>query len=97
MESLGGNMKNNIDEDICFVWVDNTKSNRYNKYLEDRKMYNFKQREIVETEDLTTFVKTIYTKPILYFCNEEPARIASIIYTAVRYPETQEMFFENYN
>jgi hypothetical protein len=88
---------NNIDEDICFVWVDNTKSNRYNKYLEDRKMYNFKQREIVETEDLATFVKTIYTKPTLYFCNEEPARIASIIYTAVRYPETQEMFFENYN
>ena len=88
---------NNVDEDICFVWVDNTKSNRYNKYLEDRKTYNFKQREVVETEDLSTFVKTIYTKPMLYFCNEDPARIASIIYTMVKYPELQEIFFENYN
>lgn len=88
---------NNVDEDVCFVWVDNTKSNRYNKYLGDRKTYNFKQREVVETEDLSTFVKTIYTKPMLYFCNEDPARIASIIYTMVKYPELQEIFFENYN
>lgn len=88
---------NNVDEDVCFVWVDNTKSNRYNKYLDDRKTYNFKQREAVETEDLSTFVKTIYTKPILYFCNEDPARIASITYTMVKYPELQEIFFENYN
>lgn len=88
---------NNVDEDVCFVWVDNTKSNRYNKYLDDRKTYNFKQREVVETEDLSTFVKTIYTKPMLYFCNEDPARIASIIYTMVKYPELQEIFFENYN
>ena len=28
---------NNVDEDVCFVWVDNTKSNRYNKYLEEAK------------------------------------------------------------
>lgn len=88
---------NNVDEDVCFVWVDNTKSNRYNKYLDDRKTYNFKQREVVETEDLSTFVRTIYTKPMLYFCNEDPARIASIIYTMVKYPELQEIFFENYN
>jgi hypothetical protein len=88
---------NNVDEDICFIWVDNTKSNRYNKYLDDRKTYNFKQREVVETEDLSTFVKTIYTKPMLYFCNEDPARIASIIYAMVKYPELQEIFFENYN
>jgi hypothetical protein len=88
---------NNVDEDVCFVWVDNTKSNRYNKYLDDRKTYNFKQREVVETEDLSTFVKIIYTKPMLYFCNEDPTRIASIIYTMVKYPELQEIFFENYN
>ena len=88
---------NSVDEDVCFVWVDNTKSNRYNKYLDDRKTYNFKQREVVETEDLSTFVKTIYTKPMLYFCNEDPARIASIIYTMVKYPELQEIFFKNYN
>lgn len=88
---------NNIDEDICFVWVDNTRSNRYNKYFDDRKSYNFKQREELETEDLSTFVKLIYTKRMLYFSNEEPARIASIIYTMVKFPETQEIFFENYN
>ena len=88
---------NNIDEDICFVWVDNTRSNRYNKYFDDRKSYNFKQREELETEDLSTFVKLIYTKRMLYFSNEEPSRIASIIYTMVKFPETQEIFFENYN
>lgn len=88
---------NNIDEDICFVWIDNTRSNRYNKYFDDRKSYNFKQREELETEDLSTFVKLIYTKRMLYFTNEEPSRIASIIYTMVKFPETQEIFFENYN
>jgi hypothetical protein len=88
---------NNIDEDICFVWVDNTRSNRYNKYFDDRKSYNFKQREELETEDLSTFVKLIYTKRMLYFSNEEPSRIASIIYTMVKFPETQEIFFENYD
>lgn len=88
---------NNIDEDICFVWVDNTRSNRYNKYYDDHKSYNFKQRESLETEDLSTFVKIIYTKQMLYFSNEEPSRIASILYTMIKFPESQEMFFENYN
>ena len=88
---------NNIDEDICFVWVDNTRSNRYNKYLEDRKSYNFKERELLESEDLSTFVKIIYTKPMLYFSNEESSRIAAIIYTMIKNPETQQMFFEAYN
>lgn len=88
---------NNIDEDICFVWVDNTRSNRYNKYLEDRKSYNFKERELLESEDLSTFVKIIYTKPMLYFSNEESSRIAAIIYTMIKHPETQQMFFEAYN
>jgi hypothetical protein len=88
---------NNIDEDICFVWVDNTRLNRYNKYLEDRKRYNFKEREMVENEDLSTFVKIIYTKPMLYFSNEDPSRIATILYTMIKFPETIDMFVETYN
>lgn len=88
---------NNIDEDICFVWVDNTRSNRYNKYLEDRKSYNFKERELLESEDLSTFVKIIYTKPMLYFSNEEPSRIAAIIYTMIKHPDVSDVLFEAYN
>lgn len=88
---------NNINDDICFVWVDNTRSNRYNKYIDDRKSYNFKQREEIEAEDLSTFVKTVYSKPLLYFSNEEPSRIASILYTMIKFPETRDIFFENYN
>ena len=88
---------NNIDEDICFVWVDNTRSNRYNKYLEDRKSYNFKERELLESEDLSTFVKIIYTKPMLYFSNEEPSRIAAIIYTMIKHPDISDVLFEAYN
>lgn len=88
---------NNIKEPICFVWIDNTRSNRYNKYLEDKKTYNFKQREIIESEDLSTFVKIIYSKPLIYFSNEDPNRIATIIYTMVKFPETQKLFLETYN
>ena len=88
---------NNIKEPICFVWVDNTRSNRYNKYLEDKKTYNFKQRELIENEDLSTFVKIIYSKPLIYFSNEDPNRIAAIIYTMIKYPETQQLFLETYN
>lgn len=88
---------NNINEEICFVWIDNTRSNRYNKYLEDRKRYNFKDRELLESEDLSTFVKIIYTKPMLYFSNEDPSRIATILYTMVKFPETRQMFIDTYN
>jgi hypothetical protein len=88
---------NNINEEICFIWIDNTRSNRYNKYLEDRKRYNFKDRELLESEDLSTFVKIIYTKPMLYFSNEDPSRIATILYTMVKFPETRQMFIDTYN
>lgn len=88
---------NNINEEICFIWIDNTRSNRYNKYLEDRKRYNFKDRELLESEDLSTFVKIIYTKPMLYFSNEDPSRIATILYTMIKFPETRQMFIDTYN
>ena len=66
-------------------------------HLEDKKTYNFKQREFIESEDLSTFVKTIYSKPLIYFSNEDPIRIASIIYTMIKFPETQKLFLETYN
>ena len=87
----------NISEPICFVWLDNTRSHRLTKHAEDRRTYNFKQREELETQDLSTFVKIIYSKPHLYFSNEDPIRVAAIIYTMITSPESQNIFFSNFN
>jgi hypothetical protein len=87
----------NINEPICFIWLDNTRSHRLTKHTEDRRTYNFKQREELETQDLSTFVKIIYSKPHLYFSNEDPIRVAAIIYTMITSPESQNIFFSNFN
>ena len=87
----------NIQEPICFIWLDNTKSHRYNKYLSDRCQYNFNEIEANETIDLSAFVKTIYSQKHLYFTNEEPIRVASVIYSIVKHDDLLPFYLESYN
>lgn len=87
---------NNIQEPVCLVWLDNTKNNRYNKYLTDRSRYNFNDIEAQETLDLSTFVKIIYSQKYLYFTNEEPNRIAAIIYSLIQHEELLPIYLDTY-
>lgn len=88
-----------LNKDICFVWVDSTVDFRTSRYLDDGSIYNFGHREVVETRDMDTFVKYLYDfgYPVLYFCNEIPERISTIIYTLHTYPDLIPTFKESFS
>ena len=91
---------NNLPKDTIYVWLDNTKSNRQNRYKLNKLNYDFSYREELEQKDIKEFVKVLYNvtdAKILYFTNEELGRVASIIYSIHKHPDLLETFIENYN
>lgn len=90
---------NNIHEPYCFIWLDNTKINRYNRYRDEKRNYNFSQREEQESRDLNYFVSLLYdcNVPILYFNNDDPQRIMAIVYSLVEYPELISIYKKAFN
>ena len=90
----------NLPEDAVYVWLDNTKTNRQNRCKIERRSYDFHERETLEKNDIKEFVKVLYNisnTNILYFTNEEPCRVASIIYSIHKHPDLLSTFIENYN
>ena len=88
-----------INEKICFVWVDNTKNDRTNRYHNERRLYNFIERDSHERRDINSFVKALHSfeMPILYFHNEEPCRISTILYTLLQHPDMIDLYVKNFN
>lgn len=89
-----------IKEDITFVWLDNIKDDRLNRYYSEKRQYSFYDRENIERKDINSFVKLIYgfnNSNVMYFTNEEPVRIAAIIYSMIKHPDLTQMFIESFN
>lgn len=89
----------NIREDICWVWMDNNNSNRKNRYFSERRGYSFIERDKIESSDIQSFIKLIYNKDnnhIIYFNNEEPCRVATIIYSLIKHPELLKLYEKNF-
>lgn len=89
-----------INEPVVFVWLDNVRDNRIRRHAEDNRSYNFKEQEDIEDRHSIDFVKTLYGFPnsnVLYFSNEEPERVATIISSIVKHPDLIEYFIKNYN
>lgn len=89
-----------INEPICLVWVDNTKNNRSTRYHSEKRVYNYIERDKHERRDLGAFVKAIYSfdnATLLYFTDEDPSRVATIIYNTIIHPDTLELFGKNFN
>lgn len=83
---------NLMPKDICFIWLDNTKSNRFARYRDEKCSYDFNERESLEHRDINTFIKNIYTYsneniPVLYFMNEDPVRVAAIIFAMTQHDD----------
>ena len=89
----------NIKEPYCFIWLENTKINRYNRYRDEKRSYNFSDREEQEIKDLNYFVSLIYDNnvPVLYFNNEDPIRVSALVYTIVTYPELIDLYKQAFN
>lgn len=91
---------NVIDENVCFIWMDGTLNNRRNRYFNEKRSYDFSNRDLVEKADMSSFVKNLYNfnnSPVLYFTDEEPCRVAAIIYSLVKYPELLKVYEKNFN
>lgn len=86
-------------EDIYYVWLDNTRENRMSYYISHDRTYSFGFQETLETQDMEAFVKKIYQlgPRVLYFTNEQPERIATIIYACLKHPDLLPIFLKNYN
>lgn len=92
--------QSSINEDVCFVWLDNTKTNRRSRYRVEKRSYNFNDRDYIEKSEIQTFVKFLYSfnnSHVLYFSNEDPARVATIIYSIITHPDLLEMYVKNFN
>lgn len=88
-----------FSEDICLVWLDDSKGIRKQRYDDEKRSYNFNEREEFERRDLEEFIKIIYNNKnfhILYFTNEDVARVSSIVYACVKYPDLVSNFEKTY-
>lgn len=89
-----------IKDDITFIWMDNTKKERLNRYHTERRGYNFFKREEIELKDANSFVKFLYgfdNSNVIYFTSEEPNRVAAIIYSAIKHPDLLPIYTEAFN
>lgn len=89
-----------IKDNIVFIWLDNTKKERLNRYYTEKRTYSFSSREEIETKDSNSFVKMLYgfeKSNVLYFTNEDPARVAAIIYSLIKYPDLLPIYTESFN
>lgn len=87
-------------EDICIIWLDNTKSDRLNRYHADNRKYNFQTRENIEKNYMADLVKNIYDFPnakVIYFTNEIPQRIAAILYALYKDNSLINEFSKKFN
>lgn len=89
-----------IKEPVCFIWLDNTKKERLNRYYTEKRSYSFSTREEIESKDSNSFVKLLYgfnNSHVMYFTNEDPARIAAIMYSVIKHPELLDIYTQAFN
>ena len=89
-----------IKDEVTFIWLDNPKKSRINRFYSEKRTYNFNSREEIEHKDSSSFVKVLYgfeNSNVLYFTNEDPARIAAIIYSVITHPDLLEMYKQAFN
>lgn len=89
-----------LDEELVIVWLDNNKLDRQNRFKQENRLYNFKDRDSIEKLNEDDFIANIYNFPksnTLYFCNEDPQRVAAIIYSISTHPDLLDVFARKFN
>jgi hypothetical protein len=89
-----------VKDKVCFIWLDNTKKDRLNRYYMEKRTYSFSNREDIESKDSNSFVKFLYgfeNSEVLYFNNEDPMRVAAIIYSLIKHPELLDIYVKSFN
>lgn len=86
--------------EICVIWIDNTRINRFDHWKEtsggsSQQIEDFHAIEEYERQGMSNFTDFLYKIKhchVLYFCNEERERIASVAAAMMKYPDLIEMF-----
>lgn len=89
-----------IKDNIIFVWLDNNRDKRIHRFASLKCHYDFVEMEEAESQFDADFVKSIYNFPnsqLIYFNNEDPSRVAAIVYTLVKHPELVDIFVKKFN
>lgn len=90
----------NVPEDVCFIWLDNTTSERRLRYTEEKRKYDFSVTEALEKEYAEEFINKIYNMPkthLIYFNNEDPVRVSAVIQALILHPDLLPIFEKRYN
>lgn len=88
------------DNKICFVWIDDTLERRTKNtmyYTTDSRI--FSSNEYYENLYTAEFTQLVCTSgyEMIYFSNEEPDRISTILSILIDYPETHSRILKNFN
>ena len=89
-----------ISKDDLIVWVDGDKNWRSNNI--DFDSYDVGSRERIEKSQYVGFFNLINTlktstKNVLYFLNEEPVRVKTIIKIIANNPKLKQEFIRNFS
>lgn len=89
-----------ISKDDLIVWVDGDKNWRYSNISSNS--YDVSSRERIEKSQYVGFFNLINTlktstKNVLYFLNEEPVRVKTIIKIIANNPKLKQEFIRNFN
>lgn len=91
------NMVPRFDENVIFVWLDNNSSQRRNRHRAEKRKYDFLKQEKIEREYIQDFTDRIGDNAILYFNNEDPDRVATIIYSIIKHPDLLDFYLNAFN
>lgn len=88
------------DEDIVIVWLDGKLERRISRHAAERRTYSFNELEEIEGPGDSAFIKNIYNLSndrVLYFADEVPERVATILQTLISHPDLLSLYVENFN
>lgn len=83
-----------FDENVIFVWLDNNASQRRSRHRMEKRKYDFTRQERIEQEYVQDFTERIGDNAILYFMNEDPDRVAAVIYSVIKHPDLLDVFIK---
>ncbi len=87
-------------EHVVWVWLDDKRDTRIRRHVAEGRTYDFVEQEELESEYTQNMVKTIYEFPnssVIYFTDEVPDRVATIINAIIKHPDLLESFEKNFN
>jgi hypothetical protein len=91
------NMVPRFDDNVIFVWLDNNDTNRRYRHRAEKRKYDFANQDRLEKEYIHDFMDRIGDNPIIYFLNENPERVATIVHSLIKHPDLTDEFLETFN